>query len=253
MKTTITTFALTALTTALASSVFAASPAAQPAPETLAEKPAIGATATAPVNATDEKDQLEQMLRTAKSREDLGMVLEKAGFRISSVNEDDKDELEYEVVKGDKSYEVKADFTDDGQTIEEVGVANNLWRAKETKQMMRDADYRPATPLAASPESRRYRDSNYKEGWTNEKTELEQAFAPNMSPADYQAKLEKMGYEISSVNEREDDHVEYEIVKGDQSYEVQIEMDPATKMGKSVDVSTNMWESDATEMKKKEK
>ena len=56
--------------------------------------------------------------------------------------------------------------------------------------------------------------------------------------------------EITSVNDREADYVEYEIVKGDNSYEVQIDLDPTTKLGKEVDVTSNLWEAESTDRTK---
>ncbi|MEZ5739694.1 MAG: hypothetical protein R3E68_09750 [Burkholderiaceae bacterium] len=212
---------------------------------------AVAPAAERGISANDEKERLEAMLKGAKSKQDIAAMLEKEGWRISSVNEDDGDEVEYEIVNGDRTYEVEAEFARNGVGLQEVDVKANLWRASSTKRMMSDPNYRHAGPLAATPESRRYSDARYQQAWTDEKEKLEQALGTNQTPDQYRAKLEQMGYTISSVNERERDHVEYEIVKGDQSYEVQIEMNPQTKLGTSVDVSTNMWETEATERLKK--
>jgi hypothetical protein len=40
--------------------------------------------------------------------------------------------------------------------------------------------------------------------------------------------------------------VEYEIVKGDTSYEVQIDIDKNSNKATKVDVVTNVWKTDAT-------
>ena len=44
--------------------------------------------------------------------------------------------------------------------------------------------------------------------------------------------------------------LEYEIVKGDQSYEVMIDFDADTKKATEVDVETNIWEAERTEKAK---
>ncbi len=218
---------------------------------TLALPAAVGAqTSTANSAMPGGKEALQQSLRTAKSRDDLRDMIEKAGFVISSINEDEGNEVEYEVVKGDQSYEVQAEFANRGGPVKEVDVTTNLWRADTTKQMMVDGQYRPTTPLVATPESRRFSDRNYKSTWSDEKQQIEQAMQPGMTIEDFQAKLVQMGYKVSSVNDRESDVVEFEIVRNDQSYEVEFARDPATKVGKSVDVSTNMWETERTEQLK---
>ena len=55
-----------------------------------------------------------------------------------------------------------------------------------------------------------------------------------------------MGWKITSVNYDKPDYVEYEIVKADQSYEVQIDVDKNSHKGTKVDVTTNAWKTDAT-------
>ena len=47
------------------------------------------------------------------------------------------------------------------------------------------------------------------------------------------------------MNSDKADYVEWEIVKGDQSYEVQIDLDKSNKASK-IDVTTNMWKADPT-------
>ena len=49
------------------------------------------------------------------------------------------------------------------------------------------------------------------------------------------------------MNDVEDKNVEFEVVKGDHSFEVQLERDASTKVVNKVDVSANMWESEETE------
>lgn len=56
-----------------------------------------------------------------------------------------------------------------------------------------------------------------------------------------------MGWKITSVNYDKPDYVEYEIVKNDTSYEVQIDVDKNSHKATKVDVATNAWKTDATE------
>lgn len=193
-----------------------------------------------------EKDQLEEKLRVVKNRADYAKVLESNGYRIASINADKKDYLEYEVVKGDHSYEVQLDFDKGSALATKIDVATNLWRADATKRMMKDAEYKHAGALVADKDGR-YSDRRYMKGWTDEKARLEKALPPNLKIAEYKSKIVKQGYKVTAVNVRGKDYVEYEIAKGKNSYEVQIDIDPKTGLGTKVDVTSNLWEAEATD------
>ena len=62
-----------------------------------------------------------------------------------------------------------------------------------------------------------------------------------------------MGWKVTSVNYDKPDYVEYEIVKGDQSYEVQIDIDKNSRKATKVDVTMNAWKTDATKQALKQK
>ena len=68
-----------------------------------------------------------------------------------------------------------------------------------------------------------------------------------MTAAQYMAKIKARGYQITAVNDKEADYLEYEILKGDNSYEVQLDVDAKTKVIKEVDVATNTWDAPGTE------
>jgi hypothetical protein len=55
-----------------------------------------------------------------------------------------------------------------------------------------------------------------------------------------------MGWKVTSVNYDKPDYVEYEIVKGDDSYEVQIDFDKNSNKATKVDVAMNAWKADST-------
>ena len=194
-------------------------------------------------------DQIEQMLKGAQNRADYAKVLEKNGFRISSINSDKKDFLEYEVVKGNESYEVRLDFKDGAAKATDIDVTNNMWRAPSTKAMLKDQNYKVVGPMVADPEGR-YSDRRYMKASTDEKDQLEKLRTANMTAAQYMAKLKERGYQITAVNDKEADYLEYEILKGENSYEVQLDVDPKTKVIKEVDVSTNAWDAPGTEKTK---
>ena len=197
-------------------------------------------------NMKTDREQLQQKLRAGKTRADYEKILNSNGYRISATNKDDKDYLEYEVVKGGNSYEVQMDFKNGAAQASKVEVESNMWRAEGTERMMKDEKYQHAGAMTVDP-SGRYSDRRYIKGWTDEKDRLEKALPMNLKSADYRSKLEALGYKVTAVNDREKDYVEYEIAKGENSYEVQIDLDARTGMGKKIDVTSNLWEADATD------
>ena len=93
----------------------------------------------------------------------------------------------------------------------------------------------------------RYSDRDRRADWTKGKEQLEQALKTGQEKDTYRRELEKMGWTITSVNSDKPDYVEWEIVKGDQSYEVQLDFDKTSHKANKIDVTTNMWQAEATE------
>lgn len=193
----------------------------------------------------DAKNMLEQALAGATSVDQLRDRLQKEGYIITSINEQSNDGIEYEVVKGDHSFEVRAGI--DNASLEDVEVANNVWRADETKRAMREADYKGSAVMYDEKQAGKYSDSKYIGSWGEEKEALEAALPVGKMASDYQKILQDKGYQITSINDVDDDSVEFEVVKGDHSFEVQLDRDASTKVVNEVDVSTNIWQSEETE------
>jgi ABC-type Fe3+-citrate transport system substrate-binding protein len=118
-----------------------------------------------------------------------------------------------------------------------------MWRSDATKAALRGTKTEVATK--ALPANEAYSDRARMKDWSNEKEKLEKSLALGNDKAYYADQLKKMGYQITSTNDQEKDYVEYEVVKGRDSYEVQIDFDGGK--AKKVDVTTNMWQSDATD------
>lgn len=193
-----------------------------------------------------DREQLQEKLRAGKSRADYEKIVKDNGYRISAINEDKKDYLEYEVVKGVTSFEVQIDFKDGAAQASKVNVANNMWPADGTQRMVQDEKYQHTGALVVDP-SGRYSDRRNMKGWTDEKDGLQKALPLKLKPAEYRTKLEGMGYKVTNVNDRDKDYVEYEIVKGVNSYEVQIDLNEATGTATKIDVTNNLWEASATD------
>jgi uncharacterized protein YmfQ (DUF2313 family) len=193
----------------------------------------------------DEEDKLEKALKTGEQKDFYRKELEKMGWQITSVNYDKPDYLEYEIVKADNSYEVQIDFDQNSRKATKVDVAPNVWRTDATENALKNGkkvDYPKKT--IANPT--RYSDRDRIKSSKDEEDKLEKALKTGEDKAFYRKELEKMGWKITSVNYDKADYVEYEIVKGDQSYEVQIDLDKNSHKATKVDVALNAWKADAT-------
>jgi uncharacterized protein YmfQ (DUF2313 family) len=83
--------------------------------------------------------------------------------------------------------------------------------------------------------------------WNQGQAELQKQLKPGAPAADYRKKIEELGYKITSTNYNNEDYLEYELVKGDMTWEVQIDVDEKTNKATEVNAVTNMWKTDATE------
>ncbi|MGE0313344.1 MAG: hypothetical protein AB7P21_17175 [Lautropia sp.] len=120
--------------------------------------PGGGAGSTAPAAAQPSefqqaKDHLEQILSAAKGRDDYARILEDEGYKIASVNDDKPELLEYEVVKGDKTYEVRMRFDKDESVAKKIDVTGNMWKAKETKEMLKQSKAEPGAGVSRTTPS----------------------------------------------------------------------------------------------------
>jgi len=85
------------------------------------------------------------------------------------------------------------------------------------------------------------------EMWNQGQAELQKQLAPGAPAADYRKKIEGLGYKVTSTNYNTKDYLEYELVKGDMTWEAQIDVDDKTNKATKVDIVTNVWKTDATE------
>lgn len=194
---------------------------------------------------TQTKDQLEEALGVGKDRAHYRQTLEKLGYFITAVNNDEPDYLEYEVIKAGDSYEVQVNFKNGVST--EVDVTTNVWKAEATRAALKNKNYQYVYPTALTPNSKDVSDRVRGKAWAGEKAAIEKELGIGHERSYYGPALEKMGYKVTSVNDNDADELEMEVVKGDTSYEVEVEFDKKTRKSTSVDVSTNIWETEATE------
>src|SRR4030095_16460252 len=171
----------------------------------------------------DETDKLQKSLKTGEEKTFYRRELEKMGWQITAVNYDKPDYLEYEIVKGKSSYEVQIDFDGNSHKATKVDVTTNAWKADSTKRALEGKSVNFQTKTTANPS--RFSDRDRMKSTKGQKEKLEQALKTGEEKDFYRRQLEKMGWKVTSVNYDKPDYVEYEIVKGDDSYEVQVDID----------------------------
>src|SRR5690242_989966 len=174
--------------------------------------------------AKDSEDKLEKALKTGETKEFYRRELEKAGWSITSVNYDKPDYLEYEIVKGDQSYEVQIDLDKNSHKATKVDVATNVWKTDATEQALKNGK-KVEYPNRTTADASRYSDRDRTKSTKNQKDRLEQALKTGEEKPFYNRELDKMGWKITSVNYDKPDYAEHEIVKNDSTYEVQIDFD----------------------------
>lgn len=188
-----------------------------------------------------QKEVLERTLKLGQSKDQYRRELEKLGWTITAVNYDKPDYVEWEIVKGDQTYEVQVDL-DNGNRASKIDITTNLWRADATTRAMRGERV-----AAMGRGDARYSDRDRRPEYTRNEEQLERALQAGQDKAAYRRALESMGWSITSVNAERPEYTEWEIVKGDQSYEVQMDFEQNNSKARKVDVTANMWQAEATE------
>lgn len=196
---------------------------------------------------TDEKGRLEKSLRVGEGEDYYRRELEKLGYRISAVNRHDSDHLEYEVVNGANTYEVQIELEKATGAARKIDVTANMWKAESTERALQDENYKVDYSDATNTLSPSYSDRSRMKPWTSEKARLQKALKANQAKAYYPQALRDLGYQITAVNSDEPGYVEYEVVKGHDSYEVQIDLDKDTGKARKIDVTANLWQAEATD------
>jgi len=192
-----------------------------------------------------EKERLESALKSGHDKSFYRRELERLGYNITAVNYDKPDYLEYEIVKGRDTFEVQIDFDKASQKSTKVDVTTNMWQAESTDRALKDRK-KVAYPGQTTRNPERYSERDRRKSWGDEKDRLEKALKTGEEKSFYRRELEKLGYRVTAVNYDKPDYVEYEIVKGHETYEVQIDIDNNSHKATKVDVTTNMWKADAT-------
>jgi uncharacterized protein YmfQ (DUF2313 family) len=195
-------------------------------------------------SSADEKKQLEQALKPGEDKDFYRRELDKMGWQITSVNYDKPDYVEWKIVQGTSTYEVQIDLDKNSHKGNKVDVAYNFWKAPGTERALKGEKVEVPKRTAANPNS--FSDRIMMKASRAEKSRLEQVLKPGEDKDFYRHQLEKTGWKITSVNYDKPEYVEYEIVKGTSTYEVQIDLDKNSHKATTVDVAYNLWHAEAT-------
>ena len=133
----------------------------------------------------DDEKKLEQGLKPGQDRNAYRRELEKMGYQITSVNYDKPDYVEYEIVKGNNSYEVQSG------KASKVDVAPNLWKTDAMKAALRGkkSDY----PQGTTANPVRYSDRDRRKAYDSEGEKLEKTLKIGETKDFYRKQLEEMG------------------------------------------------------------
>lgn len=141
---------------------------------------------------------------------------------------------------------MQIDLDKNNHKATKVDVAFNAWKTDTTKQALKSGK-RVEYPKKTTANPQRFSERERMKSAKNDEEKLEQVLKTGEEKSFYRRELEKMSWKITSVNYDKPDYVEYEIVKNDKSYEVQIDFDKNSHKATKVDVTTNVWKAEATE------
>lgn len=193
-----------------------------------------------------ERERLQASLALAETVDNLDELIADDGYKVTAILEQSADVLEYEVVKGIHSFEVSAALNDDGE-LGNIEVGNNIWRADATDRAMNDDDFEAVATVLEPAIASRVRDSDRIADW-NEEHQILRGMLPAGEPIDtYRQRVEMLGYRLTAINDSAPDSIEMEVVRGNDSFEVQLLKTPGTDQITAVDVTMNIWPARETE------
>jgi len=234
---------------------------------TLAVPFTTGAQTTGTTEWNQGQAQLQKELVPGMAPETYRQKLEQLGYKVTATNYNNPDYLEYEVVKGDQSWEVQIDVDDEARKATEIDIAHNVWQTDATRAAIREEQQRMArtsttgigvatgmgTAAATNAsETRRtmtMRNNQYSDrdrADTNELIRELEALPIGHDKEFYKNTLRQRGYEISRVNKDEADELELEAVKDGNSVQMEVEFDQNSGRSTEIDADTLWAESEST-------
>ena len=189
--------------------------------------------------------ELQQALTKGQDRGFFDTKLRELGYQITAINYNDEDYLEYEVVKGNQTYEVQIDIDEETKKSTEIEIDPNMWKTEATERALaRNTGMTEANGHGA-PYGYRYSD--------RDRSRVEQMVKDletlpiGQDKEFYKTELKSRGYEITKINEETQETLELEAVKNARSVALEVTFNEETGQSTELDASELWWESDATE------
>ncbi len=199
--------------------------------------------------------ELQKQLMPGMAADSYRSKLEQLGYKITSTNYNNPDYLEFEVVKGDQTWEIQIDIDDDTRKATQVDIAQNMWKTDATTTALQGALNSPsaaATGTGAANANRRtmnMRNNQYSDRdrmTTDQLVRDLDALPVGHDKEYYKNALRQRGYEITKVNKDDGDELDLEAVKGGNSVQLEISFDENNARSTEVDASTLWAESEST-------
>lgn len=185
---------------------------------------------------------LEKNLSPGQDAKTYRQKLEQLGYQVTAVNYDNPSYLEYEVVKGDQTWEVQIDVDSQTHKATTIEIDPNVYRTEATTNALAGKTVTTATAPAAKSEQ--YSDRTRARTSTLI-SELE-ALPVGHDKAFYKDALKKHGYEITKVDKDTQDLLKLEAVKNKQSVQLNVSFDEATGKSTKLDADSMWVESEST-------
>jgi uncharacterized protein YmfQ (DUF2313 family) len=202
--------------------------------------------------------ELQKQLKPGMTHDSYRRKIEEMGYKITSTNYNNPDYLEYEVVKGDQTWEVQIDIDDNTRNATKIDISQNVWKTDATTAALEQAQNASRTAAGAdtvagstiknqrTTELRNNQYSDRDRTTTDELVRELDALPVGHDKEYYKNTLRQRGYEITKINKDDSDELELEAVKGGHSVQLEIEFDEDNMRSTEVDASTLWAESEST-------
>lgn len=184
--------------------------------------------------------ELQKQLAPGAPAADYRKKIEELGYKITSTNYNNEDYLEYELVKGDMTWEVQIDVDDKTRKVTEVQTVTNMWKTDATEQALGRNVVASSKPMYRNPYSERDRIS------VSRLIKEMEAWPVSKDKQFYKDELAKSGYEVTRINTDDAEMLSLEVVKGANSVELNVAFNEKTGKSESIDADSMWIESEAT-------
>jgi hypothetical protein len=176
--------------------------------------------------------------------------MEEMGYKVTSTNYNNPDYVEYEIVKGDQTWEVQIDVDDSTHKATKVDIVTNMWKTDATKQELERekpmAGYDSTTSESRRAAARNNQYSDRDRSTTDKLVKELEGLPVGRDKQFYKDTLRQHGYDVARVDKDETDELKLEAVKNGHSVKMEVDFDEATGKSTKIDASSLWAESEST-------